>query len=347
MISIKILIGLCFVMAMATLGSSQKCGTNFPCPFNEEQCSCRNPKGFGCGMISASCDSKSDKMPEFKGTYQEISVVGIPARQAKTIPANHFQTFKQIDTLYLTENGESNLGGVNWDRNAFNGTVIGQLNVRNLDILPAPEALLDAGTTWLSVDAHSPLKLTNDLFKNLPKLSIFQVKNTPVTISPDAFSDLKKEIFGLDFIHSLPESELKNLALAVEPLSGLRQIGFDDSRFNTFDPSIFANHSFRLLDIYFMRAEIENLIYTPTKTFNPEFQLNVNYATIQNVDKSIGEMVTAHAGVKINMYESKLGPCENFDWMRSYLNQFRFSFTQATCVKAGTKISLVQYLKGL
>jgi len=195
-----------------------------------------------------------------------------------------------------------------------------------------------------TITHENDMSLPDNSFENVPNLSDLNVVNTTITsISEKAFAGLKR--LNTLVFYRFDDKNLNELRLPLRDLPALNQFHLDKSTFNTVDLADFSETTSRDLDVYF--KTIDTVKYTNTQKFAIDLEFKAYSASINNIDKSVGDLVKKSPKFRLLLQRSTLGACENFDWMTTIRCPGRHNISGVTCQKNGQKVSLSQHLKSV
>jgi len=195
----------------------------------------------------------------------------------------------------------------------------------------------------LSVQHVNDMSLPDNVFANIPALSSVRFVNTSAitTIGAKAFSGLSK-LNTLTF-DRFTDANLNDMRKPLADLPKLNQFYMTKSAFKVVDWADFSESSSRDLDVYF--KQIDLVTVTPTEKFAYDIEFKAYGASIENIDKSVGVLLNKEKRSRLLLDDTKLGPCENFNWMTTIRCPSQNDIDRVTCVKNGARVSLTTYLK--
>jgi len=131
----------------------------------------------------------------------------------------------------------------------------------------------------------------------------------------------------------------------LKDLPDLNQFYLTGSAFKVVDWAVFSESTSQDLDVHF--DKIETVTYTTTPTFVYDFEFKAYDAEIENIETSVGDLLNKEERSSLLIQGSKLGPCENFNWMTKISCPNQNDITGATCQKGNQRMNLSKYLKSV
>jgi len=208
---------------------------------------------------------------------------------------------------------------------------------------PSFPTLYKQRVSGFSIQHVNAMSLPDNVFQNLPVISSLRVVNTTITtIGPKSFTG-QKTMNTLTF-DRFTDKNLNDMRKPLADLPALNQFRMEKSPFKVVDWADFSESTSRDLDVYF--KQIELVTATPTPKFVIDFEFKAYGATIENIDKTVGVLLNKEKKSRLlmNVGATKLGPCENFDWMTTIKCPGQNNINGVTCLKNGARASLSQHL---